>query len=461
MTIFSYGTKCLLFVGSVMLIAVPTVSAEDMPSLLDSYAEMTSFLGPFHPMVLHFPIGLLVGLFLLELLVLPSRDAQKADMGRWVMLALGASSAVVAAILGIFLSWSDSYDAHLLWEHKVTGVGVAVTSVLALLSRVGYSVTGNTRPLWGYRILLFASVILLLPAGHHGAALTHGTTYLTKNLPESFAFLAPILGESSKETMEVQGGTYFSDEILPILEAKCFECHGAEKQKGELRMDTLEDCLAGGESERPAIVLGKAMESYMMELILLPYEHEDVMPPSGKTALDIGEALTLAQWINRGAPWGDYTPPEPTVAEASGAKDLELTLMEWEVAPLVKTHEIMELFFESPVENLREGLRTEPKRRKQMRMVYNASFALGEAHNLLFSRNDEEYMSTPEWATLTVEGRDASNAIGESLKARDYEALLNHFDVLVESCNTCHDYFETDVDPVIAWPEPEDPEEGK
>jgi hypothetical protein len=124
--------------------------------------------------------------------------------------------------------------------------------------------------------VLFIAVIVVMPAGHFGAGLTHGTDYLTKYLPEELAFLAPILGEAKVAEATADGDSVFANEILPVLEAKCFECHSTEKQDGELRLDSLEACLAGGESGLPSIVRGEAFASYMVELMLLPEANEDV-----------------------------------------------------------------------------------------------------------------------------------------------------------------------------------------
>ena len=425
------------------------------------------FLGRFHPIVLHFPIGLLVALVLLEGLNLIRKPKRDTDAARWLLLVLGAASAVVASTFGVFLSWSSSYDVDLVWWHKWTGIGVAVAAVLAVGFRFQYERSLLDKFQWGYAVALLAGVGVLVPAGHYGAALTHGPTYLTKYLPEQLSFLAPILGEVKDGSGEPLAENYFTSEILPILEAKCFECHNATKQDGRLRLDRREDCLLGGESELAAIVPGDAMGSYMVELMLLPAEHKDVMPPEGKPVLEPGETLALATWINRGAPFGEFVPAAP---EESDTSPLDMAaLLEGGTAPaelrvevpLIESPEIMQLFFEEQFATLQKALVEEPKGRSAMKAVYNSAFALGEAHNLLFSRVEEEYMDTPEWETLTVVGRRAAQDIGAALQERDYPAMKSAFEILVNSCNTCHTQFELDVDPITIEPPPEEPEEEK
>ena len=109
----------------------------------------------------------------------------------------------------------------------------------------------------------------------------------------------------------------FVNHIQPIMETRCFECHGAEYQDGQLRLDIESDALAGGESGNPAIVPGELMESYIMARILLPDNHANVMPPRREPRLTAEEIVTIAHWIAQGARWDavDET-VEETVEEA-------------------------------------------------------------------------------------------------------------------------------------------------
>src|SRR6266511_1584758 len=68
----------------------------------------------------------------------------------------------------------------------------------------------------------------------------------------------------------------FTKEIKPILETSCMKCHGRGKNKGELRIDTQETFLKGGESGL-AVVPGKSEESLLIELVA-GLNPESVMP---------------------------------------------------------------------------------------------------------------------------------------------------------------------------------------
>lgn len=93
----------------------------------------------------------------------------------------------------------------------------------------------------------------------------------------------------------------FAKSIKPVLEKRCVECHSEKKTKGELRLDTRELALKGGDSGN-AIVAGKADESLMVKRISLPDGHDDIMPPKGDP-LSKAEIELIKKWINEGANW--------------------------------------------------------------------------------------------------------------------------------------------------------------
>ena len=93
----------------------------------------------------------------------------------------------------------------------------------------------------------------------------------------------------------------FKEVVMPILEAKCTSCHGAEKSKGKLRMDTLANILKGGGDGPETVVAGKSGDSLMMKRILLPKDDDDHMPPAEKDQITTQECQLLAWWINEGA----------------------------------------------------------------------------------------------------------------------------------------------------------------
>ena len=100
-----------------------------------------------------------------------------------------------------------------------------------------------------------------------------------------------------------QGVTYAAD-IKPIFEKSCFKCHGAEKQKGKLRLDSLEAALKGGEAGK-VIEPGKSAESILVANVAHLGDEDDYMPPPDNK--DKIPPLTKEQigliraWIDQGA----------------------------------------------------------------------------------------------------------------------------------------------------------------
>jgi mono/diheme cytochrome c family protein len=120
----------------------------------------------------------------------------------------------------------------------------------------------------------------------------------------------------------------FAREIEPILKGACLTCHGSEKQRGGLRLDSRAAVLAGGEGG-PALVPGDAEHSELLRRVRLPREDDDAMPAKG-TRLHEREVALLARWIEQGAPWAEpgsaarhwaYVRPERPPAPAPEARD--------------------------------------------------------------------------------------------------------------------------------------------
>jgi len=105
---------------------------------------------------------------------------------------------------------------------------------------------------------------------------------------------------------------FFETRVRPILAENCFECHGPDKQKSDMRLDHISSVLEGG-SRGPAIVPNDPDASRMVEAI--QYGNVDLqMPPTGK--LSEAAIADLREWIRRGAQWPDEPLPKAGVKEA-------------------------------------------------------------------------------------------------------------------------------------------------
>ncbi|MFO0935032.1 MAG: PSD1 and planctomycete cytochrome C domain-containing protein [Gemmataceae bacterium] len=90
----------------------------------------------------------------------------------------------------------------------------------------------------------------------------------------------------------------FSHDVVPILKARCVECHANGKSKGQLSIATREAIL----KSKGVLVPGKSGESEFIRRIALPENHDDRMPPNGDK-LSAKEIATLTAWVNEGAKW--------------------------------------------------------------------------------------------------------------------------------------------------------------
>ncbi|MEZ6032226.1 MAG: PSD1 and planctomycete cytochrome C domain-containing protein [Planctomycetaceae bacterium] len=145
---------------------------------------------------------------------------------------------------------------------------------------------------------------LILIAGISAAWLT-----FTAN-PRSVA--AVVDEQSRTEGEEASKVVFFREKVLPLLESRCFECHGPNsKAKGDLKLSSRASILTGGESGA-AIVPGKPDESLLIQAVR--YEGFE-MPP--RSRMPDEEIAILSQWIADGAVWPEGDVPEP--AEQSRA----------------------------------------------------------------------------------------------------------------------------------------------
>jgi hypothetical protein len=122
---------------------------------------------------------------------------------------------------------------------------------------------------------------------------------------------------------------FFEKEVRPLLSAKCLGCHGSEKQKGGLRLDSRASILAGGDSG-PAIVPGKPEESRLVAAI--NYDEAVQMPP--KSRLPATEVATLTKWVAMNAPWPGDGPVKSVGAGAAAA--WKQRWEHWSLKPLRK-----------------------------------------------------------------------------------------------------------------------------
>lgn len=248
------------------------------------FLTISEFIGRFHPVLVHLPIGILLiaAVFYMLSLWEQYKALQEATT---VALLLGMLSAVGSSISGYFLSISGDYEADMVSTHKWMGFAVATVAVVSYFL--------HTRKHNAVKWTIALLTILIFITGHTGGSLTHGADYLTKSVTAS-----PEKKEH-KPIANVQEAAVYADVVQPILEEKCYSCHNAAKQKGKLRLDGPEWISKGGK-QGVIVIIGNADESELIKRLLLPKQHEDHMPPKEKPQLNEKEIALLHWWINSG-----------------------------------------------------------------------------------------------------------------------------------------------------------------
>ena len=241
--------------------------------------------GRLHPMLLHFPLVLLMVAVLLEFFRFTPTNTDNTfyqNFSRNFLLS-GALLAAVTVVMGLFLAQEEGYAGDTLFWHKWMGAGIFFLSA-------GLYFVRNAR--WyrapvarvGGGVLLLALVL----GGHFGASLTHGDDYV----------LTPFRSEEEAAPVPFEQALVFDDVIQPIFKQKCVGCHNADKRKGGLLLTSAEAVMKGGKNGE-LFVAGKPEISLLLQRIHLPMEEKKHMPPSGKTQLSPDEMCLLAFWVER------------------------------------------------------------------------------------------------------------------------------------------------------------------
>ena len=312
-----------------------------------NYAEI---IGRFHPLIVHLPIGILT----IGLLLAAVSRIEKYDMLRPAVsftLFWAAVGSIGSCVLGYLLSLSGEYNADLLFKHQWTGIGLAVAATGAwALYRFPKADLSFTK---GITWILTTS--LLVVAGHYGGSLTHGENYLTELFfkKKKEKIVLPLASDSTQviQNQLVTNGNKNANDILntaksnvlqvekslnqtqsllqkgqntegvattikiveeepkpimafqeliqPILEQRCYSCHGPNKSKADLRLDSPEAIKKGGENGS-ILTVGNPQKSTLYTYLILPEEDDMHMPPTGKPQLTSEQIKLVHAWIEKG-----------------------------------------------------------------------------------------------------------------------------------------------------------------
>jgi hypothetical protein len=290
------------------------------------HADWQQFLGRFHPLVVHLPIGLIL---LVPLLEVAGRVRPALLEAAMFVLSLSVLSCLLALTLGYLLAYGSGDAGAGVARHMWGGIALTIGVLLCALARPWWA-AGGPRGL--YPALLAGVLLLLAWTAHQGGSLTHGNHYLTEYLPR------PLKRLTGMHTVQARTFAYpdsfYARHVYPIFDSNCVLCHGEDKSKGGLQLDTFDLMMRGGQ-DGPIVIPGQAEKSLLFQRITLPTDHKRFMPAEGRAPLKPEEIAWIKAWIQQGASPSlkslagisirEPDPPLPQVADYRG-KMAEMSL---------------------------------------------------------------------------------------------------------------------------------------
>ena len=248
--------------------------------------EIIKYLGNFHPVVLHLPIGA----FLFTFLLFISQKYLKSNFDPAVRMGLLFSfiTSIITSIFGYILHLNGDYDSVLVDRHM--WLAVATTILIGFVLYLHKRQKPYNHVLSSF---VFATVLLTI-TGHNGGSLTHGKDYL--KLPDFEKEISIV----SYDSIHV-----FNQVISPILDSKCVKCHNTGKSKGNLMLSSIDKILLGGEKGQ-IIKSNSSVDSRLYTYLNLPIDDEMHMPPDGNSQLNDNEKELIKLWIDEGADFYNF-----------------------------------------------------------------------------------------------------------------------------------------------------------
>jgi uncharacterized membrane protein len=208
--------------------------------------EFYIYFGRLHPLLVHLPIGLIIGALLLDGWRM-LKPASGSDASLSVIWTAAAVSAILSALTGYVHANGDGYAQEILSLHRIGGISLAViTSIIAAF----YVFRSSLLRRRVIRVPLLSFTFgMLVYTGHGGGSLTHGAEYL------SFSSLEEVPSEKPVRRTSIDSVELFAEAVMPILQTRCASCHNASKKKGDLLLISHASILKGGKSG-PGVIPG-------------------------------------------------------------------------------------------------------------------------------------------------------------------------------------------------------------
>jgi uncharacterized membrane protein len=302
------------------------------------------FLGRFHVLFVHLPLGILTLAVALEILVRFQRFKSLETLVAPVWIA-GAVSAVATVALGFMHATEESFeDIPAVEIHQWAGLALATVACLVAILRSAADwprwaqpetvarPEGSVQPAFARNVALAraydrlwavpvaAVVLLMFVTGHLGGSLTHGDTYLVQYAPGPVRVMAGLPADAGPrpKPADVASADIYLDVVQPALDRRCLSCHNNTKTSGGLSATNYEALMKGG-SKGPVITPGNPSTSDLFRRVNMMPDRSDFMPRNSKTPLDKNEVTAIEWWISQGAPKSATVRSLQLTAEVSSA----------------------------------------------------------------------------------------------------------------------------------------------
>lgn len=298
-------------------------AAVALPLNAKDASKVTRFLGRFHILALHVPIGVLVLTLTGEAATFLRRGRRIGDVVVGFALPMLVLTGFAAVVLGLMLANGGHYPNKLVAPHRnLTIIGICIAGVARLL-------WSKRRTRWLHRGLLASSAGVMMIGAHFGGSMTHGADYLFAPVEDK---PAPIVEDadagaepeivatkdaSANAVVATEAGApadaavvgdaaVVADAAPPdagppkpsskqqaqaVVNRRCSPCH-TTNMKGGLRMTDVSK-----PGKRGVLVPGNPEASSMYTRLLLPKDDDDHMPPENEAQLTRGEIAIIRAFI--------------------------------------------------------------------------------------------------------------------------------------------------------------------
>jgi mono/diheme cytochrome c family protein len=277
---------------SIVLAVIAVIFSGFFDSLeMDLSSPWQLVVGNIHPLLLHLPIGGLGVIILLE--IAKKRDWVKADNSVLYFILLFTSLVASASFFsGFVLSMQGGYPSDLLSNHLWSAA--IYVSFLALSALLKGRLAGKGGRTLFYNLSIVGACVSMALTGHYGGLMSHGDPLAPFFVKDE----ATVTVDVTKPTEEL---LVFSEVVHPILNAKCYSCHGNGKMKGKLSLNSYDEILKGGKAAGDTLIPGDTQKSLLISSLMHPIDHDKHMPPAKQTQLSAGEIEILTWWVASGA----------------------------------------------------------------------------------------------------------------------------------------------------------------